>query len=150
MWNYHELKRYEIMKTQEQDKVTVLIGLVVGGKYVNGNFKIKMNESDVNQISEKYDAALKASGLDQEEFGPKFYEQLKASAPTLAAAIDEAIYAALQDGLQGELDPEDQSELQEAGSAGPVQDEKGNWYIAIYDGLNFDINLSDWPRTFSY
>ena len=150
MWNYHELKRYEIMKTQEQDKVTVLIGLVVGSKCENDDFKIKMNESDVNQISEKYDAALKASGLDQEEFGLKFYEQLKASAPTLAAAIEEAIYAALQDGLQGELDPEDQSELQEAGFAGPVRDEKGNWYIAIYDGLNFDINLSDWPRTFSY
>lgn len=138
------------MKVQEQDKAMVLIGLIIGGKYENDDFKIKMNESDVNQISEKYDAALKASGLDQEEFGPKFYEQLKVSAPALAAAIEEAIYAALQDGLKGELDPEDQSELQEAGFAGPVQDEKGNWYIAIYDGLNFDINLSDWPRTFSY
>ena len=138
------------MKVQEQDKVTVLIGLMIGGKYENDNFKIKMNESDVNQIAEKYAAALKASGLEHEEFGPKFYEQLKASAPALAAAIEEAIYAALQDGLQGELDPEDQSELQAAGFAGPVQDEKGNWYIAIYDGLSFDINLSDWPRTFSY
>ena len=65
------------MKVQEQDKAMVLIGLIIGGKYENDDFKIKMNESDVNQISEKYDAALKASGLDQEEFGPKFSSNLR-------------------------------------------------------------------------
>ena len=104
--------------------VRLYVDLCIEQKYNEPDFEIKMDENLVNQIAQVYAHGIEASGMSD----------------------DDAVYDALVEGISGEFDLELQSELQDIGIAAPTQDEKGNWFVAIVDGLNIEYNLSDWPR----
>ncbi len=130
----------------ESNMVRLYVDLCIEQKYNEPDFEIKMDENLVNQIAQVYAHGIEASGMSDDDFGPIFYGQLRTSNPDLAQAIEDAVYDALVEGISGEFDLELQSELQDIGIAAPTQDEKGNWFVAIVDGLNIEYNLSDWPR----
>jgi hypothetical protein len=82
--------------------------------------------------------------MDDDDFGPTYYEQLKKEDKELADKIEDAawdtLYYLWEQDYMG-----DDSRIQ-AMRIVNEQDEEGNWYQDFAIGNKFDFDLTDFPR----
>ena len=112
------------------------------------DFGIDLPDDVIEQIERKYKKALEESGMDDDDFGPTYYEQLKKEDKELADKIEEAAWDTLYYLL--EHDDEGDDYRVEAMQRVYEQDEEGNWYQTYAIGNKFDFDLADFPRYHNY
>ena len=86
--------------------------------------------------------------MDDDDFGPTYFEQLKKEDKELADKIEEAAWDTLYYLL--EHDDEGDDYRVEAMQRVYEQDEEGNWYQTYAIGNKFDFDLADFPRYHNY
>ena len=123
---------------------TILIGIDINQQCTDLDFGIDLPDDVIEQIERKYKKALEESGMDDDDFGPTYYEQLKKEDKELADKIEEAawdtLYYLWEQDYMG-----DDSRIQ-AMRIVNEQDEEGNWYQDFAIGNIFDFDLTDFPR----
>ena len=123
---------------------TILIGIEINQQLTDLDFQIDLADDVIEQIECKYKKALKESGMDDDDFGPTYYEQLKKEDKELADKIEDAawdtLYYLWEQDYMG-----DDSRIQ-AMRIVDEQDEEGNWYQDFAIGNKFDFDLTDFPR----
>ena len=123
---------------------TILIGIEINQQLTDLDFRIDLADDVIEQIERKYKKALEESGMDDDDFGPTYYEQLKKEDKELADKIEEAawdtLYYLWEQDYMG-----DDSRIQ-AMRIVNEQDEEGNWYQDFAIGNKFDFDLTDFPR----
>ena len=123
---------------------TILIGIEINQQLTDLDFQIDLADDVIEQIERKYKKALEKSGMDDDDFGPTYYEQLKKEDKELADKIEDAawdtLYYLWEQDYMG-----DNSRIQ-AMRIVDEQDEEGNWYQDFAIGNKFDFDLTDFPR----
>ena len=123
---------------------TILIGIEINQQLTDLDFQIDLADDVIEQIERKYKKALEKSGMDDDDFGPTYYEQLKKEDKELADKIEDAawdtLYYLWEQDYMG-----DDSRIQ-AMRIVDEQDEEGNWYQDFAIGNKFDFDLTDFPR----
>ena len=123
---------------------TILIGIDINQQLTDLDFQIDLADDVIEQIERKYKKALEESGMDDDDFGPTNYEQLKKEDKELADKIEDAawdtLYYLWEQDYMG-----DDSRIQ-AMRIVDEQDEEGNWYQDFAIGNKFDFDLADFPR----
>ena len=123
---------------------TILIGIDINQQLTALDFQIDLADDVIEQIERKYKKALEESGMDDDDFGPTYYEQLKKEDKELADKIEDAawdtLYYLWEQDYMG-----DDSRIQ-AMRIVDEQDEEGNWYQDFAIGNKFDFDLTDFPR----
>ena len=123
---------------------TILIGIEINQQCTDLDFGIDLPDDVIEQIERKYKKALEESGMDDDDFGPTYYEQLKKEDKELADKIEDAawdtLYYLWEQDYMG-----DDSRIQ-AMRIVDEQDEEGNWYQDFAIGNKFDFDLTDFPR----
>ena len=123
---------------------TILIGIDINQQCTDLDFGIDLPDDVIEQIERKYKKALEESGMDDDNFGPTYYEQLKKEDKELADKIEDAawdtLYYLWEQDYMG-----DDSRIQ-AMRIVDEQDEEGNWYQDFAIGNKFDFDLTDFPR----
>ena len=123
---------------------TILIGIEINQQCTDLDFGIDLPDDVIEQIERKYKKALEESGMDDDNFGPTYYEQLKKEDKELADKIEDAawdtLYYLWEQDYMG-----DDSRIQ-AMRIVDEQDEEGNWYQDFAIGNKFDFDLTDFPR----
>ena len=127
---------------------TILIGIEINQQCTDLDFGIDLPDDVIEQIECKYKKALEESGMDDDDFGPTYYEQLKKEDKELADKIEDAAWDTLYYLL--EHDDEGDDYRVEAMQRVYEQDEEGNWYQTYAIGNKFDFDLTDFPRYHNY
>ena len=123
---------------------SILIGIVINQSCCDLDFGIKLADDVIEKIEKKYKKALQESGMDEDDFGPTYYEQLKKEDKELADKIEDAVWDTFYNLIKYEYDGED--DRVEAMFRVDVQDEEGNWYQDYTIDNKFEIDLTDFPR----
>lgn len=123
---------------------SILIGIVINQSCCDLDFGIKLADDVIEKIEKKYKKALQESGMDEDDFGPTYYEQLKKEDKELADKIEDAVWDTFYNLIKYEYDGED--DRVEAMYRVDVQDEEGNWYQDYAIDNKFEIDLTDFPR----
>ena len=123
---------------------TILIGIEINQQLTDLDFQIDLADDVIEQIERKYKKALEESGMDDDDFGPTYYEQLKKEDKELADKIEDAAWDALYYLWEQDYMGDD-SRIQ-AMRIVDEQDEEGNWYQDFAIGNKFDFDLTDFPR----
>ena len=71
---------------------TILIGIDINQQCTDLDFGIDLPDDVIEQIERKYKKALEESGMDDDDFGPTYYEQLKKEDKELADKIEEVLH----------------------------------------------------------
>ena len=74
---------------------TILIGIDINQQCTDLDFGIDLPDDVIEQIERKYKKALEESGMDDDDFGPTYFEQLKKEDKELADKIEEAAWDTL-------------------------------------------------------
>ena len=74
---------------------TILIGIDINQQCIDLDFGIDLADDVIKQIECKYKKALEESGMDDDDFGPTYFEQLKKEDKELADKIEEAAWDTL-------------------------------------------------------
>ena len=82
--------------------------------------------------------------MDEDDFGPTYYEQLKKEDKELADKIEDSVWDTFYNLIKYGYDCED--DRVEAMYRVDEQDEEGNWYQTYAIGNKFEIDLTDFPR----
>ena len=123
---------------------SILIGIVINQSCCDLDFEIDLADDVMEKIEKKYKKALQESGMDEDDFGPTYYEQLKKEDKELADKIEDAVWDTFYNLIKYEYDGED--DRVEAMYRVDVQDEEGNWYQDYAIDNKFEIDLTDFPR----
>ena len=123
---------------------SILIGIVINQSCSDLDFEIDLADDVMEKIEQKYKKALQESGMDEDDFGPTYYEQLKKEDKELADKIEDAVWDTFYDLIKYGYDCED--DRVEAMYRVDEQDEEGNWYQTYAIGNKFEIDLTDFPR----
>ena len=123
---------------------SILIGIVINQSCCDLDFGIELTDDVIEKIEQKYKKALQKSGMDEDDFGPTYYEQLKKEDKELADKIEDAVWDTFYNLIKYEYDGED--DRVEAMLREYVQDEEGNWYQDYTIDNKFEIDLTDFPR----
>jgi hypothetical protein len=120
----------------------LLVGIDINHKERDLDFKINLPDDVIEQVEYMYKRALKKSGMDEEDFGPTYYEQLKKEDKELADMLETAVLVALESIMR--RDSLDNHIL--ALDTFHKQDWNGNPYQVISLNNEIDIDLTDFPR----
>ena len=120
----------------------LLVGIDINHKERDLDFKINLPDDVIEQVEYMYKRALKKSGMDEEDFGPTYYEQLKKEDKELADMLETAVLVALESIMR--RDSLDDHIL--ALDTFHKQDWDGNPYQVISLNNEIDIDLTDFPR----
>lgn len=74
----------------------ILVGIYINQNYNNPDFTIELPDDVIEQIEYMYKRALEKSGMDEDTFGPTYYEQLKKEDKELADMLETAAYVKLE------------------------------------------------------
>ena len=121
---------------------SILIGVTINQEYNNPDFNISLPDDVMEQIASKYKSALEKSGMDDDDFGPLFYEQLKKEAPELADKLEDAVYDTLYEWLMYDS----LSEAVLAMRATHIPDEYGGYKHVFTIGNEIEIDMAEFPR----
>jgi len=121
---------------------SILIGVTINQEYNNPDFGISLPDDVMEQIASKYKSALEKSGMDDDDFGPLYYEQLKKEAPELADKLEEAVYDTLNEFLM--YDSLGEAVL--AMNTTHIPDEYGGYSHVFTIGNEIEIDMADFPR----
>ena len=120
----------------------LLVAIDINHKERDLDFKINLPDDVIEQVEYMYKRALKKSGMDEEDFGPTYYEQLKKEDKELADMLETAVLVALESIMR--RDSLDDHIL--ALDTFHKQDWDGNPYQVISLNNEIDIDLTDFPR----
>jgi hypothetical protein len=120
----------------------LLVGIDINHKERDLDFKINLPDDVIEQVEYMYKRALKKSGMDEEDFGPTYYEQLKKEDKELADMLETAVLVALESIMR--RDSLDDHIL--ALDTFHKQGWDGNPYQVISLNNEIDIDLTDFPR----
>jgi hypothetical protein len=120
----------------------LLVGIDINHKERDLDFKINLPDDVIEQVEYMYKRALKKSGMDEEDFGPTYYEQLKKEDKELADMLETAVYVALESIMY--RDSFNACVL--AMDTFQKQDRDGDWYQVFSISNKIDIDLTDFPR----
>ena len=123
---------------------TILIGIDINQRCTDLDFGIDLVDDVIEQIERKYKKALEESGMDDDDFGPTYFAQLKKEDKELADKIEEAAWDTLY--YLWEHDCEGDDYRVHAMEIVDVQDEEGDWYQDYAIDNKFDFDLADFPR----
>ena len=120
----------------------IFIGIDINHKESDPDFCIDLPDEVIEQVDYMYKRALEKSGMDEETFGPTYYEQLKKEDKELADLLETAVYLTLERIMR--YDSLDERVL--AMDRFYKQDKDGNWYQVFSIDNEIDIDLADFPR----
>lgn len=120
----------------------LLVGININNKASNPDFTIDLPDEVIEQVEYMYKRALKKSGIDEEDFGPTYYEQLKKEDKELSDMLETAVYVTLESIMR--RDSFDEHVL--AMDTFHKQDKNGNWYQVFSISNKIDIDLTEFPR----
>ena len=120
----------------------LLIGVDINHKECDLDFCIDLPDEVIEQVDYMYKRALEKSGMDEDTFGPTYYEQLKKEDKELADLLETAVYLTLERIMR--YDSLDERVL--AKDRFYKQDKDGNWYQVFSIDNEIDIDLADFPR----
>jgi hypothetical protein len=120
----------------------ILVGIYINQNYNNPDFTIELPDDVIEQIEYMYKRALKKSGMDEDTFGPTYYEQLKKEDADLAGILESAVY----NRLYSLLHSESMNDCVQAMNLVDRKDREGNYYqdFALENEVNID--MTDFPR----
>lgn len=121
---------------------SLLIGVTINQEYNNPDFNISLPDDVVEQIALKYKSALEKSGMDDDDFGPLFYEQLKKENRELADKLEDAVYDTLYEWLMYDS----LSEAVLAMRTTHIPDEYGGYQHVFTIGNEIEIDMAEFPR----
>ena len=120
----------------------IFIGIDINHKESDPDFYIDLPDEVIEQVDYMYKRALEKSGMDEETFGPTYYEQLKKEDKELADLLETAVYLTLENVMR--YDSFNECIL--AMDRFHKQDKDGNWYQVFSICNEIDIDLTDFPR----
>ena len=120
----------------------LLVGIDINNKESNPDFTIDLPDDVIEQVEYMYKRALRKSGMDEEDFGPTYYEQLKKEDKELADMLETAVYVALESIMY--RDSFNACVL--AMDTFQKQDRDGNWYQVFSISNTIDIDMTGYPR----
>ena len=120
----------------------ILVGIYINQDYNNPDFTIELPDDVIEQIEYMYKRALEKSGMDEDTFGPTYYEQLKKEDKELADTLETAVYVALESIMY--RDSFNACVL--AMDTFQKQDRGGNWYQVFSISNTIDIDMTGFPR----
>ena len=120
----------------------LLVGIDINNKESNPDFTINLPDEVIEQVEYMYKRVLRKSGMDEEDFGPTYYEQLKKEDKELADMLETAVYVALESIMY--RDSFNACVL--AMDTFQKQDRDGNWYQVFSISNTIDIDMTGFPR----
>ena len=120
----------------------LLVGIDINNKASNPDFTIDLPDEVIEEVEYMYKRALKKSGIDEEDFGPTYYEQLKKEDKELADMLETAVYVTLESIMR--RDSFDEHVL--AMDTFHKQDKNGDWDQVFSVSNKIDIDLTEFPR----
>ncbi len=120
----------------------LLVGIDINNKESNPDFTIDLPDDVIEQVEYIYKRALRKSGMDEDDFGPTYYEQLKKEDKELADMLETAVYVALESIMY--RDSFNACVL--AMDTFQKQDRDGDWYQVFSISNTIDIDLTEFPR----
>ena len=120
----------------------LLVGIDINQKYNEHDFGIDLADDVIEQIEFMYKRALEKSGMDEEDFGPTYYEQLKKEDKELADMLETAAYVKLESIMR----TDSMSDCVQAMDRFHKQDRDGNYYQVFSISNEIDFDLTEFPR----
>ena len=120
----------------------LLVGIDINNKESNPDCTIDFPDDVIEQVEYMYKRALRKSGMDEEDFGPTYYEQLKKEDKELADMLETAVYVALESIMY--RDSFNACVL--AMDTFEKQDRDGDWYQVFSISNTIDIDMTGFPR----
>ena len=120
----------------------LLVGIDINHKERDLDFKINLLDDVIEQVEYMYKRALKKSGMDEEDFGPTYYEQLKKEDADLAGILESAVY----NRLYSLLHSESMNDCVQAMNLVDRKDREGNYYQDFAFENEVKIDMTDFPR----
>ena len=115
----------------------LLVGIYINQDYNNPDFTIELPDDVIEQIEYMYKRALEKSDMDEDTFGPTYYEQLKKEDKELADTLETAAYVKLESIIR----TDSMSDCVQAMNRFHKQDRDGNYYqvFSISNKIDFDL-----------
>lgn len=120
----------------------ILVGIYINQNYNNPDFTIELPDDVIEQIEYMYKRALEKSGMDEDTFGPTYYEQLKKEDKELADMLETAAYVKLESIMR----TDSMSGCVQAMNRFHKQDRDGNYYQVFSISNKIDFDLTEFPR----
>ena len=120
----------------------LLVGIDINNKESNPDFTIDLPDDVIEQIEYMYKRALEKSGMDEDTFGPTYYEQLKKEDKELADMLETAAYVKLESIMR----TDSMSDCVQAMDRLHKQDRDGNYYQVFSISNKIDFDLTEFPR----
>ena len=120
----------------------LLVGIDINQNYNNPDFTIELPDDVIEQIEYMYKRALEKSGMDEDTFGPTYYEQLKKEDKELADMLETAAYVKLESIMR----TDSMSDCVQAMDRFHMQDRDGNYYQVFSISNEIDFDLTEFPR----
>lgn len=118
------------------------VGVKINQKVSEPDFKIDLPDAEMETIQSMYQKALQKSGLDDESFGPQYYDQLKEEDADLAGILESAVYSRLYSLLR----TESMNDCVQAMKLVDRKDSEGSYYQDFALENEVDIDMTDFPR----
>lgn len=120
----------------------LLVGIEINNEYTDSDFEINLADEEMEGIKYLYKRALEKSGMDEETFGPTYYEQLKKEDRNLADMLETAVLVRLETIMRSNST----EDCVQAMKMIIRQDKDGNYYQVFALENKIDIDLTDFPR----
>lgn len=120
----------------------ILVGIYINQDYNNPDFTIELPDDVIEQIEYMYKRALEKSDMDEDTFGPTYYEQLKKEDKELADTLETAAYVKLESIIR----TDSMSDCVQAMNRFHKQDRDGNYYQVFSISNKIDFDLTEFPR----
>ncbi|MBO5630503.1 MAG: hypothetical protein J5965_15675 [Aeriscardovia sp.] len=120
----------------------LLVGIYINQDYNNPDFTIELPDDVIEQIEYMYKRALEKSDMDEDTFGPTYYEQLKKEDKELADTLETAAYVKLESIIR----TDSMSDCVQAMNRFHKQDRDGNYYQVFSISNKIDFDLTEFPR----
>lgn len=120
----------------------LLVGIDINQKYNEPDFGIDLADDVIEQIEFMYKRALEKSGMDEDDFGPTYYAQLKKEDKELADMLETAAYVKLESIMR----TDSMSDCVQAMDRFHKQDREGNYYQVFSISNTIDIDMTGFPR----
>ena len=119
------------------------VGVTINQEVHEPDFPISLPDEEQELIVAMYSRALEKSGMDEDVFGPQYYQQLKKEDKDLADMLESAVYSRLYTLLW----TDSTNECVQAMRKVDKKDLHGNYYQDFAFGNRIDIDMTDFPRT---
>lgn len=120
----------------------LLVGIDINNKESNPDFTINLPDEVIEQVEYMYKRTLRKSDMDEEDFGPTYYEQLKKEDKELADMLETAAYVKLESIMR----TDSMSDCVQAMDRFHKQDRDGNYYQVFSISNKIDFDLTEFPR----